>query len=567
MKTKTLLVSITKLTLTLALGVFQGALAQQAAPTYGGTLTISPYQFGLSALTWDPADWNWKLNVDAGPYMELLIAGDLSKGIRGGGKERFISEAWVPPSVQRGELAESWKLIEKPLSLEFKLRKGVMWQARDGVMKAREFVADDVVYNFNRMRASPKATADYMDFVDRVEAKDKHTVTYFLKRFHAEWDLRIGYGFYTGIMPREVAEAGGSDWRKASGTGPFKITEFVSGSYGTYTRNPGYWDSETIAGKSYKLPFVDTLVLQTIRDQQTRIAAFRTGKIDVLLNASWRDLDLLKPILDKVKYNERPHFGAKFIALRTDQKPFDDIRVRRALNMAIDKQAIVKSFYDGHAALLHLPMSSGWGDYYVPLDQMPAGVKELFEFNPTKAKALLAEAGHPNGFEFKMQIATNIPEDLEAAQLVAAYLSKVGVKVLIEPLEYGAFLSLMTTRKHGPGYWTQVGLSNPIASLDKHFNPTSNWNASRLDDAKFNADFAKILTEPIEGKRIPQIKALTAYMMEQAPYIFIPVPNVITLWWPWVKNYEGEQAVGAQRNAPIWARAWVDAELKKKMGF
>jgi len=565
------------LQITAATALAVSALTTQAqtpvapqAPQYGGSLTVSPYQFGLSALSWDPADWNWKVNVDAGPYMEQLMVGDLSKGIRGGGTYRFSSEAYVPPSVLRGELIESWKLNEKPLSIEMKLRQGVMWQAREGVMAEREFIAEDVVYAFNRQIKSPKAVKDHFEFIDRVETKDKHTVIFYLNKYNAEWEVRLGYGFYFALMPKEVAEApngGGTNWRNASGTGPFKITDFVQGSHGTYTKNQGYWDSERIAGKSYKLPFVNTLTIRTIRDQQTRMAAFRTGKIDVLLNASWKDVEQIKSIMPNLKFRENPHFGGTALALRTDMKPFDDIRVRRAMNMAVDKQAILKSFYGGAAALVHMPMSSGWTDYYTPVDKMPPAVRELYEFNPAKAKELLAQAGHPNGFEFKMQIATNVPESVEVAQLVAAYLARIGVKMTIETLEYGAYMSIMTTSKHGPGYWHQVGLSNPTMSLDKLFSSDSAWNTPRLKDPKIDQALEQIMAERDEAKRIPLVKALNQYAMEQAPFIFLPVPNSFVVWWPWVKNYEGEQAVGAQRNAPIWARVWIDEALKKQMGF
>lgn len=548
------------------------ATAQQneGEPRYGGSLTVSSMYPRISALSWDPADWNWKVNVDAGPYMEQLLAGDLSKGTRGGGKWGFDAEAWVPDSVMRGELLESWRLIDAPLSIDMKIRRGVKFQAREGVMQPREFTADDIVYSFNRLRAAPKANKSYLDFVDRVEAKGKYEVVFYLKRYHVEWPMRIGYGFYSAIVPQEVAEApngGATNWRNASGTGPFKLTDFKQGNSGTYTKNPDYWDGEKIGGKTFKLPLVDQLTIQTIGDAQTRLAAFRTGKIDVLLSASPREMDLLKPILDKVRYVEHPDPTNSGLAFRMDQKPFDDIRVRRALNMAVDKPAIAKSIYAGRATLLNVPMGANWGDYYTPIEQMPAEVKELFEYNPKRAKELLAEAGYPNGFEFKMQMATSTPERIEVAQLVAAYLSRIGVKMQIETLEYGAYLSLMTTGKHGPGYWYGAGLSNPTASLEKLFKTNSLWNVFRFNDPKFDQELAAIQGERDEASRRDRIKALTKSVLSQAPMLIVPMPSEFTVWWPWVKNYEGEQRVGAVRSAPIWARVWIDESLKKKSGF
>ncbi len=102
------------------------------------------------------ADWNWKQNHDMGQFYETLFAADLSKAKRLGGKHPFIADAWLPTDAIRGELAESWSWKENPLRLEVKLRKGVMFPAKPGVMVARELVADDVVFSFNRLEKSPK---------------------------------------------------------------------------------------------------------------------------------------------------------------------------------------------------------------------------------------------------------------------------------------------------------------------------------------------------------------------------------------------------------------------------
>jgi peptide/nickel transport system substrate-binding protein len=132
------------------------ALAQteQPPPKSGGSLEIATVYYTLSALSWDLADWNWKQNHDAGQIYEQLFAADLTKDRRLGGKHPFYAEAWIPSDAMRGELAESWKW-QDPLRLEVTLRKGVMFPEKSGVMAARELVADDVVFSFDRQNKSP----------------------------------------------------------------------------------------------------------------------------------------------------------------------------------------------------------------------------------------------------------------------------------------------------------------------------------------------------------------------------------------------------------------------------
>src|SRR5882724_3359190 len=96
-------------------------------PQYGGTLEIATMFATLSALSWDPYDWNWKLNHDTGEFYEQLVAGDLDKSVKKGGKYAFIIDAFLPPDAQRGELAESWEETQNPPSVTFHLRKGVMF--------------------------------------------------------------------------------------------------------------------------------------------------------------------------------------------------------------------------------------------------------------------------------------------------------------------------------------------------------------------------------------------------------------------------------------------------------
>ena len=113
-----------------------------------------------------------------------------------------------------------------------------MFPDKPGVMAARELVADDVVFAYNRLDKSPKKIAGYFDHLDKVEATDKHTVVFTFKNYNAEWDYRFGWGYYSGIVPKEVADAGAGNWKNVNGTGPFLLADFVQGNSNTYVKNP-----------------------------------------------------------------------------------------------------------------------------------------------------------------------------------------------------------------------------------------------------------------------------------------------------------------------------------------
>ncbi|WP_454617124.1 ABC transporter substrate-binding protein [Bradyrhizobium cenepequi] len=549
------------------LGLSQCPALADEKPQAGGTLNIGMVYVTLSPLSWDPADWTWKFQQDTGLMYEQLFAGDLSKAKRNGGRYSFVPDAWLPSDAIRGELAESWEWKENPLRVEVKLRKGVMFPEKPGVMASRELVADDVVQSYYRLDKSPKKIPTYFDHVQKVEATDPHTVVFTFNNYHAEWDYRFGWGYYSGIVPKEVADAGAGNWKNANGTGPFMLTDYVQGNAVTFSKNPIYWDKEKIGGQEYKLPFVDKIVYRTIKDEATYITALRTAKLDLLEAIRWSAVDELKKSAPQLQWSRSLGTGGTFLAMRVDTKPFDDIRVRRALNMAVNKQEIVASYYNGHAELFAYPMHPDYIGYYEPLESMPDSVKELFTYNPEKAKALLKEAGYPNGFSFKVQVCSCSPDHMDLLPLVAAYLEKVGVKLEIQPMEYGAFLSAMTTKTNAAGYFMRNGHTNPTTSIRKSFVTKQTWNPSQYSDPEFDKKMNDVYLERDEPKRQEMIKALTREIVDKAPYIWLPVDYFYTAWWPWVKNYGGELRVGSERPGPIHARIWIDQDLKKKLGY
>ncbi|MBI5256212.1 MAG: ABC transporter substrate-binding protein [Burkholderiales bacterium] len=541
-----------------------GASAQQL-PQYGGTLNIGTVMHTMNALSWDPSTWPWKFNHDTGLVYEQLMAADLGKSLSRGGTHRFVADAWLPPDATRGELAESWVVRDNPFRVEFKLRKGVMFPARPGVMESRELVAEDVVRSYERLARSPRAIPGYFDHVAKVEATGRHSVLFTFKRYNSEWDYRFGWGYYSGIVPQEVVDAGAVQWKHANGTGPFMLSDYIQGNASSFVKNPVYWDKETIAGRAHPLPFVDKIVYRTIKDEATALTALRTGKLDVMELVSATAMEDLRRTTPQLQSSRWLSLAGTIVAMRMDTKPFDDLRVRRALNIAVNKQEIIKHFYRGHAELFAHPQHPDHGGYYEPLSAMPASIQELYAFDPAKARRLLAEAGYPNGFKFRVQVASSQNPDL--ITLVASYLQKVGVTVELVLSESGAMQKALFSGTNEPGFYMVSSITNPTTSLRKNFTSRATFNPARHADPEFDKKVDDLLAEPDERIRQVKVRLLTREIVDKAPYIWLPVPYVYTAWWPWVRNYGGELRAGAERPGPIHARIWVDQVLKKKMGY
>jgi len=539
----------------------------QQAPQYGGTLNIGTVYLTMAPLSFDPADWTWKFNHDMGLAYESLFAADLGKSQTHGGPYEFSIDAYLPPEAMRGELAESWQLLQNPPGVEIKLRKGIMFPAKKGVMAARELTAQDVVYSYQRYNDSARRMERVLGHIEKVEALDTHTVRFTFKHYNAEWDYRFGWGYYNAIMPKEVVEAGIKNWRNANGTGPYALKNYVQGNTVTFAKNPNYWDSVTLAGKDYKLPFADTINYRIIRDPASAQTALRTARLDIMESVPWNAVEELKKNAPQLQWRRTLSANGNTLALRVDVKPFDDVRVRRALNMAVDRQQIIQTLMGGEGELLSYPMHPQYGPYFEPLEEMPQTIRDLFSYKPEEAKKLLAEAGYPDGFSFKAQSATTNPRASEMLSMLAAQWEKVGVKMEIVLLDYPAHLSAMTTKTHAPGYFISLTGTNPTVALQKSFVTNELWNPSQYTDPAFDAKVDAMLKEPLEAKRQHMLRAMNREILEAAPHIWLPTPYQYTAWWPWVKNYGGELRAGAERPGPIHARVWVDQQLKKELGF
>ena len=235
--------------------------------------------------------------------------------------------------------------------------------------------------------------------------------------------------------------------------------------------------------------------------------------------------------------------------------------------MAVDKGALLKAFEGGNGELLTAFYPSYAKSIYTPIDKLPPTARELFIYNPEKAKKLLAEAGYPNGFSFKCTLAGQEPMLTDYMAMIAGMLAKIGVTMEIDITDYPTGLSRMTKKSHENGHYLTNPHASPLIQIRKLFTTGQPWNASMMSDPYVDKTWQRLYSDAkLTQKQLDaEFKKLGIYIIEQAPVLFLPGPYSYVARWPWVKNYYGETRVGAHRVAPVIARIWIDQELKKKM--
>ena len=257
--------------------------------------------------------------------------------------------------------------------------------------------------------------------------------------------------------------------------------------------------------------------------------------------------------------------------MRTDLAPFNDIKVRRALMMATDFNAINKSLYQGLGQILSWPTwkSAGYEDLYLGLDdpEMPASVKELYTYNPDKAKQLLKDAGYPNGFKANLILSSD-QTAVDYYSVIKGQWAKAGIDLTLELKEPGQIVPIAA----GFNYKELFSIfyaPNSTWPEQANYTNINNWvNASRVNDSTVNAEAEKAQAGAVSDFKgsMKITKNLMKYLLDQAYCIPTPRYPQASMWWPWLKNYSGETTVGYFAG-DSWVRyIWIDLAQKKQLG-
>ena len=548
------------------------------APEYGGTLTY--------ALRGDPPNPDTFYRHPPAMVAALVVE-KLGMADMGVDRNYFdFRTNYLPDDIIVGRLAESWEQPD-PTTVVFNIRQGVHWHDK-APMNGRELTAEDVVFNFHRYLGLGSGFTEVPEGVAAVSSIDDlgiesvhaegNQVFFELKALNLDAVKTLMIQNITFIYPPEVIMEHGdvADWRNLVGTGPFELVDWVEASSVTWNKAPNYWKRDERFPDN-QLPYVDELVALVMPEPQTRVAALRSGKVDYIGysgSSQITGIDLVEsikrtnPDLVMQPYSYRSETSP---LVNVRRPPFDDVRVRHALQMALDVEGLGSTYFKGYAST----RPQGWlGDgltgYMNPYEDWPEEIKKYYSYDPEGAEALLDEAGHPRGADgtrFKMEFMISAGDDRGWKELLAAAWREIGIDVTLLELD-GAE---MGSRTSSYDYDIRSAISgyewNPIGQLLHWTQTPGAWNPSGVQDPVYDQMVADVQAATTMEERQRLARLAADYLVAGHWVIWAARVPHFSAHWPWVKGFNGESEAGDMDRALLFSRMWIDQDLKKEMGF
>jgi len=411
-------------------------------------------------------------------------------------------------------LAWRWQRID-PKTFEFYLRDNVKFH------NGRKMTSADVKYSFERIKDPATGSPQNHFFqatIDSIDTPDDYTVRLNLKAPTASLLGYLGtWGPPFAIVCKENVEAGESK-TKPIGTGPFKFKEWVKGDHITLTGFKDYWDPG--------LPYADELRFDFQGESSVMVSMLKARTVDQASPIFPTDI----PAVDtsEVTNKVQPISGYHWICVNTKVKPYDDVRVRQAIAHAIDKTEVTQLVWYGLARPIDSPLM-----YFEPC-YSPVKAPE---YDPQKAKELLAEAGYPDGFSDTLT-AVPITEDTKVATVAAAQLERVGIRLKIETPELSTYVKIAIIDK--TFHVAQCGNTDPPEPdyiLSKFYETGGSLNMANYSNPEVDGLFKQAREEYDDVKRTDLYRRIQEIVLPDAPYVWLENPPRIYAWWRDLQGY------------------------------
>lgn len=464
--------------------------------------------------------------------------------------ESLVSFKYAPDFDYRADfevvpwLAERWEQPNDKTYI-FYLRKGVRWQ--DG----EEFTAKDVVFSYDYGQ-DPKNAFRIMLFIrdiESAEALDRYTVKVTLKEPSPDFLIRQA-DLNMMILPEHVY-ARGDDFKKvAIGTGPFRVKEFSPEKGVLFERNNNYWQE----GK----PYPDGVQLLVGLDVSGMVAAFLAKKTDMLNVNDRPQVDAVRASLPDAKYAAIKGDVGTHLVMKLDRPPFNDIRVRRAIHLTVDRQALINlaTFGDG---VINPPgmigTKKGWAIPEEELLKLP-GYRQPKDADVAEAKRLLAEAGYPDGFKSKLLVSNQRPSAFRISEPLASQAKKIGIDFTIE-----ATTTPDQLQRELKGDFDTTLTSTADMQLKyqwDYFHSTGANNKFGLSDPKLDELLVGMYNAPDVSRRKQAAREFQNMMQEKVYAIPTIELSSYALWQPWLRDYVYSLSNSSFVDIQTASRFWLD---------
>ena len=464
---------------------------QESTPAAGATCT--------GAITWA---------LDSDPS-NLIPYGGVSTSNMWGKELMYDSLlAWDRDLVIQPALAESFEVNEDATEYVFALRQGVLFH------NGQEMTAADVVYSFETAMnpPAPGIVVAFLANIASVEATDDYTVTVAMSKSDPTLPGVIAWTRYTPIVPAGIGDE--INWlSEGIGTGPYQLVEYVANDRVVYTCNENYW----MPG----VPCIRDVVLEILPDEQSRVAALRSGEID----GGTLTADVARTLEgdESLQILEGLFAAPRVIQFNTrEDVPWRDARVRQAISMAIDRQQIIDNVYGG-AAELTGAIAPGYGEW--PLS--PEALAEGYAPNLEQATALMQEAGLEGGFDVTLQAIAAPREFTQIAEIVREQLAPLNIRVTVEPLEIGTFA---TNIGDGNFQWASTGrgMRGDPSGFVVDFRSGTALHETWFGDGWSNDEIDQLYDEALatadQAERLAAYQRIQQIIMEEAPNVYTVQP-------------------------------------------
>ena len=406
-------------------------------------------------------------------------------------------------------LAESWQISDDGLEYTFHLRDDVTFH------NGKHFSSEDVAYSYGLLSGLTTGTplSSRFSIITAIDTPDDYTVMFHLSAANAAFleATRIV------VIPSGYTDSATSP----VGTGPYKFVEYVPGQRIVLEKNDLYYDSSR-EGK------IERAEVYIMTDESAIVTALQSGQLD-MAQVTGMDAEILER---DFTIHSNPQNMVCLFALNNAIPPFNDIRVRQAINYAVNKEDIINGAFDGYATRLDSNFSPVMGLYY------NSDVENYYPYDPVKAKELLAEAGYERGFSFTITVPANYQQHVSTAQIIAEELKAVGIDARLQLVEWGSWLDDVYT--NGNYETTVIGLTgklDPYEILTRFVSDYSR-NFFHYDNSEFDTLIEEAMVESDESERIRLYKECQMILTEDAVCVWTCDPNLVIATRKDLKGYK-----------------------------